>query len=172
MYDGSVKTKGVASTRRNYCTFTRKLYADTIKLMFECSKKKVFAFVLCQITRLVNGDVPNDELVMTKSIKPLESYKGESIPHVMMYKRLIAEGNVMEVGNRLEYIFVDLGYKCKLQGQKMFTPKEVVDKSLQVDYLYYIEKQLIVAMDELLSLLDRDNYIRDLYTMYKNNRGW
>jgi DNA polymerase elongation subunit (family B) len=172
MYDGEVKTKGVANSRRNYCTFTRKLYSNAIDVMFKRGKDEALEYVFDQVLRLISGKVPLDELVMTKSIKPLESYKGENIPHVLMYRRLIAEGNVVELGNRLEYIFVDLGYQCKLQGQKMFTPQEVVAKSLQVDYLYYIEKQLIVAMDELLSLLGEENFIGNLYNKYKRNRGW
>lgn len=173
MYDGvEVKTKGVANSRRNYCLFTRNFYSNTIKLMFERGEDEVFAYVFEQIIRLMTGKVPYDELVMTKSIKSLESYKGKSIPHVMMYRRLIADGNVVELGNRLEYLFVDLGYKSKLQGQKMFTPQEVKSRSLEIDYLYYIEKQLIVAMDDLLSLLGRGKYISDLYAQYKCNRGW
>jgi DNA polymerase elongation subunit (family B) len=173
MYDGiTVATKGVANSRRNYCTFTRKLYSDAIKMMFEHDKDEALNFVFKQVTRLIKGKIPPDELVMTKSIKSLESYKGKSIPHVLMYRRLIAEGNVVELGNRLEYIFVDLGYKCKLQGQKMFTPQEVVNKSMKVDYLYYIEKQLIIAMDELLSLLGEENFIGNLYNQYKYNRDW
>ena len=173
MYDGEkITTKGVANSRRNYCTFTRNLYSDTIKMMFERDEEEVFDYVFDQLLRLVNGSVPVEQLVMTKSIKPLESYKSASVPHVIMYRRLIADGNVVELGNRLEYLFVDLGYKCKLQGQKMFTPQEVAIKSLEVDYLYYIEKQLIVVMDELLSLLGRKSYINSLYAMYKHNRGW
>ena len=172
MYDGVVKTKGVANSRRNYCTFTRNLYADTIKLMFEHGEDAVFEHVFDQVMRLIQGRVPLDELVMTKSIKPLESYKSTSVPHVIMYRRLISDGNVVELGNRLEYLFVDVGYKCKLQGQKMFTPQEVGSKSLTVDYLYYVEKQLIIAMDELLSLLGREKYISNLYNKHKHTRGW
>jgi DNA polymerase elongation subunit (family B) len=172
MYDGEVKTKGVANSRRNYCTFTRNLYANTIKLMFERDEDEVFEYVFDQVMRLIHGRVPLEELIMTKSVKPLESYKSTSVPHVIMYRRLIADGNVVELGNRLEYLFVDLGYKCKLQGQKMFTPQEVVSKSLTVDYLYYVEKQLIIAMDELLSLLKREKYISDLYNRHKYMRGW
>lgn len=173
MYDGvKVTTKGVANSRRNYCTFTRNLYTNTIKMIFECDEDEVFAYVFGQLLRLIHGKVPVEELVMTKSIKPLESYKSTSVPHVIMYKRLIADGNVVELGNRLEYLFVDLGYKCKLQGQKMFTPQEVITKSFEVDYLYYIEKQLIVVMDELLSLLGKKDYINNLYTIHKHNRGW
>lgn len=173
MYDGEkITTKGVANSRRNYCTFTRNLYSDTIKMMFERDEEEVFDHVFDQLLQLVSGKVPVEQLVMTKSIKPLESYKSASVPHVIMYRRLIADGNVVELGNRLEYLFVDLGYKCKLQGQKMFTPQEVAIKSLEVDYLYYIEKQLIVVMDELLSLLGRKKFIGDLYTMYRHNRGW
>jgi DNA polymerase elongation subunit (family B) len=171
MYDGvKITTKGVANSRRNYCTFTRKLYSDTIKLMFECDKDEVFEHVFDQVMQLIHGRIPYGELVMTKSVKPLESYKSASVPHVIMYRRLIADGNVVELGNRLEYLFVDIGYKCKLQGQKMFTPQEVISKSLTVDYLYYIEKQLIVAMDELLSLLGEDCYIGDLYRKFRHRR--
>jgi DNA polymerase delta subunit 1 len=167
MYDGEVKTKGVANSRRNYCTFTRNFYANTIRLIFERDEDEVFEYVLDQVIRLIQGKVPLEELVMTKSVKPLESYKSTSVPHVIMYRRLIADGNIVELGNRLEYLFVDLGYKCKLQGQKMFTPQEVASKSLTVDYLYYVEKQLIVAMDELLSLLGREKYIKGIYNKYK-----
>ena len=174
MYDGkTIETKGVANSRRNYCNFTRNLYVDTIKLILESgSRKKVFAYVLDQVMRLINGEVSNDELVMTKSIKPLESYKNKSVPHVLMYQRLMSEGNVMELGNRLEYLFVDLGYKCRLQGEKMFTPHEVDEKLLTIDYLYYVEKQLVVVMDELLSLMGKDKYVSNLYASYKQNRGW
>lgn len=173
MYDGEVTAKGVATSKRNYCMFTRKLYADTIKLMLESDDKdEVFEFVLDQVLRLINGKVSHKELVMTKSVKPLESYKSANIPHVVMYRRLIANGNVVELGNRLEYLFVDMGYNCKLQGERMFTPREVIDKSLTVDYLYYVDKQLIVAIDELLSLLGKENYIGKLYAKYKRNRGW
>lgn len=174
MYDGvKVTAKGVANSRRNYCNFTRKLYADTIKLMLESDNTdEVFGFVLNQVLRLLNGKISTEELVMTKSIKPLENYKSKSIPHVVMYRRLIADGNVVELGNRLEYLFVDMGYKCKLQGEKMFTPREIVDKSLTIDYLYYVDKQLVVALDELLSLLDKENYIGNLYEKFKRNRGW
>lgn len=174
MYDGiEIAAKGVANSKRNYCTFARTLYANTIKLMMENdSEEEVFAFVLHQVLRLIDGKIPNGELVMTKSIKPLESYKSASVPHVVMYRRLIAEGNVVELGNRLEFLFVDMGYKCRLQGEKMATPREVVDKSLTVDYLYYVEKQIVVAIDELLSLLGKGNYIGNLYAKYKRNRGW
>lgn len=174
MYDGeTVTTKGVANSRRNYCTFTRKLYADTIKIMFQCDNTDdVFGYVFDQLMKFVNGKVALDELIMTKSVKPLESYKGTSVPHVIMYKRLIADGIVIETGSRLEYLFVDLGYKCKLQGDKMFTPQEVINKRLTIDYLYYIEKQIIVVMDELLSLLGKEDYIKNIYNRYKLNRGW
>lgn len=172
MYDGkTVTTKGVANSRRNYCTFTRDLYANTIKVMFEHDQDEVFTYVFEQMLRLIKGEVPLKELAMTKSVKPLESYRSTSIPHVIMYRRLIAGGDVVELGNRLEYLFVDLGYKCKLQGEKMYTPQEVASKSLQVDYLYYIEKQLVTVMDELLSLLGRDKYIGNLYSEHKHNRG-
>jgi len=173
MYDGvKITTKGVANSRRNYCTFTRNLYTNTIKMMFECDKDEVFGYVLDQVSQLIHGRIPVEELVMTKSVKPLESYKSTSVPHVIMYRRLIADGNIVELGNRLEYLFVDLGYKCKLQGEKMFTPQEVVNKSLQIDYLYYIEKQLIIAMDELLSLLGRKKFIASIYSRNRHNRGW
>lgn len=172
MYDGTkVVAKGVANSRRNYCTFARNLYSDIIKLMME-EPDKVFEFVLDKVIRLLSGQIPHTELVMTKSIKPLENYKSKSIPHVVMYRRLIAKGNVIELGNRLEYLFVDMGYKCKLQGDKMFTPREVIDDSLTIDYLYYVDKQLITALDELLSLLGEEHYIGDLYKKFKQNRGW
>lgn len=171
MYDGTeVKSKGVASARRNYCNFVRNLYSQTVTLIFEADKPDhVLDYVAQSIVELMSGEVPLEDLVMTKSVKPLESYKeGTNVPHVYMARRLIKDGVNIESGTRLEYLFVRVpgGITPKLQGERMFTPDEVREMDLDVDYLYYIKKQIMVALDEILGLIGHPNLIKDVISHF------
>lgn len=163
MFDGAdITSKGVASARRNYCNYARKLYSDTMKIIFEKnSKNKVIDFVTESIYNLISGNISIEDLIMTKAIKSLDSYKNNNVPHVYMARRLMEGGDNVELGSRLEYIFVKVP-NCKLQGERMFTPEEVRKWSLEIDYAYYIEKQLVTTIDELLELVGHRNYLKEL----------
>ncbi|KAG0067763.1 hypothetical protein BGZ89_005716 [Linnemannia elongata] len=163
MWDGTkVTSKGVASSRRNYCSFARKLYLDTVRLMFAKSNKKAFNHVMYKIGRLLDGKVPLEDLTMTVSIKAIESYKNKNAPHVIMATRLKSSGNNLELGSRLEYVYVDVP-EARLQGERMYTPEEVVQSGLVVDYGFYIQKQLATPLDELLELMGYDKYVHEIY---------
>jgi DNA polymerase I len=162
MWDGiEVKSKGVASARRDYCQYTREVYGNTVRAIFEKTPEEVLAYVVSSLDRLVKGEVPLQDLVMTKSIKSLESYTNTNAPHVVMAKRLVQDGMTLELGSRLEYLFAKVP-GARLQGQRMYTPQEVEVLELEVDTLYYIEKQLLKALDEILGLIGYGGLLKDL----------
>ncbi|KAG0017772.1 DNA-directed DNA polymerase delta [Podila clonocystis] len=163
MYDGStVKSKGVASSRRNYCLFARELYLNAVQLMFAKSHKRSFNYIMHEISRLIDGKVPLEKLVMTVSVKSIESYTNKNAPQVVMASRLRSHGNNLELGSRLEYVYVEVP-NARLQGERMYTPEEVVQMGLQVDYAFYIQKQLATPLDELLDMMGYPKYVHEVY---------
>ncbi|OZJ01442.1 hypothetical protein BZG36_05712, partial [Bifiguratus adelaidae] len=186
---GKIKYKGVVNARRNYCVFVRNLYSEIVTMMLDdaSSPEDVLKYADEQVLDLVNGKVKNEDLLMTKSVKALDSYHGEhseSLPQVLMAKRLLSEGNVLGSGERLEYLFVEteepqrnlstlhdsLGLRVKvLQGNKMYTPDEIEEKQLKIDYLYYLEKQIVPALDDLLEILGPENYLKRFHKLLARN---
>jgi DNA polymerase elongation subunit (family B) len=172
MYDGNkVSSKGVASSRRNYCTFTRDLYTKTVEYLLSSSDspEDILYFVIENIMELMDGKVEMEKLIMTKSTKPVESYKNTNVPHVYMLRRLLSGGDSWEMGNRLEYLFVDIGRKAKLQGERLYTPEEVTKLDLPIDYLYYLEKQVVTVMDELLDIVGYGTYVANFLKKFRQN---
>ncbi|KAG0048921.1 hypothetical protein BGZ83_006187 [Gryganskiella cystojenkinii] len=56
--------------------------------------------------RLLDGKVPLEDLTMTVSIKAIESYKNKNAPHVIMAVWLKSSGNNLELGSRLEKMYL------------------------------------------------------------------
>ncbi len=101
---------------------------------------------------------------MTKSVKDVHDYKSE-VPQAIMAKRLIADGEEITAGTRLEYVFVKLegDSRTDRQGDKMYTIEEIKRYGLTIDYKYYIEKQVVNPVDELLNLVGLQDYIKNWY---------
>ena len=145
--DKGVEYKGVANARRNYCTFARNLFAEVIERVLDSDQKSAEKHLTRALLKLITSEIPLEQLVMSKAIRSLEAYKSSSLPQVIMMKRLLSEGIVLESGSRLEYVFTKNDHK--LQGYKMYTPEEVLKNGMPVDYSYYIQKQIVPIMKEV-----------------------
>ena len=142
-----VEYKGVANTRRNYCTFARKLFAEVVERVLDVSQGNAEKHLARLLLKLITSEIPIEQLVMSKAIRSLEAYKSSSLPQVIMMKRLLSEGIILESGSRLEYVFTKNDHK--LQGYKMYTPEEVLKMDMSVDYSYYIQKQIVPIMKDI-----------------------
>lgn len=141
--DGEIKYKGVAVVRNNYCVYVKKCYEHIAELIGkDASKDEILDYITWSMVNLAEGCVDNEDLKLTKSVKPLDTYKTQSTPQYLMAKRLETEG--MDWESRLEYVFTTYQHPngSKSQGYKMFTLDEVNDKGLSIDYMYYVDKQL------------------------------
>jgi DNA polymerase delta subunit 1 len=150
-----IEYKGVANVRRNYCIFARNLFAEVIERVLDPEKGNAEKHLTYAILKLITSEIPVQQLVMSKAIKSLETYKTFNLPQVIMLRRLLSEGIVLESGSRLEYVFAKNDHK--LQGYKMYTPEEVLEKSMQIDYSYYIQKQIVPIMKDIFG---EDNYAK------------
>ena len=77
---GVVKTdimkKGVLLARRDNCAFTKVFYKSVMQLIFDgASFEECFKRIQTVVGELTSGTYPHGDFVITKSIKPLASYK-------------------------------------------------------------------------------------------------
>ncbi|KAF8574772.1 DNA/RNA polymerase, partial [Ramaria rubella] len=160
MFKGdSIKYKGVAKVRSNYCNYVKKCYEDLIKAIGRIEDEEYLKnIVATSFVELLEGLVSIDDLVLTKSVKPLEQYKTQVSPQYIMARRLLHEG--VDWQSRLEYIFVSNG--GRLQGEKMYTPYEVERNNMKIDYLYYLDRQLIPALKDLLMVTKLDTFSSEI----------
>src|SRR4029077_16368706 len=74
---GVIKYKGVVNARRNYCIFVRNLYSEIVQMIVDdtSSPEDVLKYADKRILDLVNGKIRHEDLLMTKSVKALDSYR-------------------------------------------------------------------------------------------------
>eukprot|EP00850_Spirogloea_muscicola_P023268 SM000343S12824 [mRNA] locus=s343:117:4245:+ [translate_table: standard] len=160
---GIMHYKGVIKTRRDYCKYAKDTYEDTVKIIAGTEHPlevlcKVTGYIDTRLDNLINGRFDIHDLVITKSVKDLHSYK-VSQPHVVMAKRLVKLGADIPPGTRLEYVFVvtDPGS----MADKMRTPEEFLGHKMRVDAAFYIEKQLMSQIDDLLGVIGIGGFIKN-----------
>lgn len=159
--------KGVISTRRDYCKYVKNMYKDLVYIITQDNSdihiiQKVVEYIDTKIQCLINNNFNINDLIMTKSVKELDSYKTNQ-PHVTMAKRLVSKGLIITAGTRLEYIYVKEG---NTQADKMITPDEVkvLDNYLdKIDVVYYIKKQMLSQIEDLLDIIGIKGYIKNKY---------
>ncbi len=106
--------------------------------------------------KLFTRQYKNKDFVIVKGIsKEFGDYK--TVPAVVhLAKRMEKRGIKLSVGSRIRYILTTMGgnkYNVK-QSDKVEEEEYFEDNSeyLRVDYLYYMEKQCVKPIDQLLSL--------------------
>lgn len=109
--------------------------------------------------KLMRGEYSMDKFVMSKNLK--NTYKNpESIVHKVLAERMAARdpGNKPQVGDRIPFVYVVRNFPKKkgvkiLQGEYVEHTSYVIEKGLQIDYLHYLEKQIINPASQVLELL-------------------
>jgi hypothetical protein len=151
--------KGIVLARRDNCPLVRKIYLEAAQALLVCKTQKGEEDIVYNVVNRIIGmfQMQNDlkDFVITKSIAK-DEYKTKTLPaHVALSKRMASRGVQVGNGSRIEYIFT-----TKFKGQKAgFSQGDKVEdydyfklwkEFLKIDYLYYLEKQFIKPIDELL----------------------
>ena len=163
--------KGVMLSRRDNCEFARKMYLKASEsLLDDVPESTILTDVVDGINTLFQRSFGFKSFVITKAMARAE-YKNKTLPaHVQLAYKMRARGIEVPVGARVEYIFTTrcIGEKNFAQGDKV----EDLDyfsqwrQFLRVDYLYYLEKQLIKPLDELLFVgLGVKNFVNTQYNL-------
>ena len=166
--DDKISYKGVMIARRDYCKYAKNLYQEVIKMIASSENKdNIINFLDISILKLLCGTCDPKDLVITKTIsRDLKSYKVNP-PHVIFARKIEQETGVkMPAGTRLEYVFVKQSeIKCT-QSDRMKELKSLTELD-KIDGKFYVEKQMATSIDEILSLIGANNYIKDNWVKFK-----
>lgn len=149
----STDKKGVVIKRRDNCAYLREIYTELINMIMDKKPRWViYKYLSIKIDELLKGNVDLNKLIITKSIK--DNYKSNNLPHVAVAEKMKSRGKYVVSGTRINYIFVKTDNNKDPQYLKAEDPDWYIEKKgeLEIDYLYYFEKQLINPLDEVLQV--------------------
>jgi DNA polymerase elongation subunit (family B) len=168
--------KGVVLTRRDNCKALRDIYLKTaVGILENVNKTEILENIVDYINDMFKRKMDYTMFVITKSLsKDINEYDTKkALPsHVQLAKRIRERGLHIDTGSRVEFLFTTNGrYDPKFnQGDKVES-LEHFEKwlfYLRIDYLYYLEKQIVTPLDEIISVgLNTENFTERLY-LYHN----
>jgi DNA polymerase elongation subunit (family B) len=155
---GKRKEMGIVLKRRDNAPIVKDVYGGVIDiLMKDRDIKKALDYVDKCLQELVDGTVPIDKLIITKSLRSF--YKNpQQIAHKVLADRIGARepGNKPTSGDRVPFVYIVNPNKKALQGEKIETPTFIRDNKLQIDYSFYITNQIMKPLLQLFGLVLED----------------
>jgi DNA polymerase elongation subunit (family B) len=141
--------------RRDNAPIVKDVYGGVIDiLMKDRDIKKALDYVDTCLQELVEGTVPIEKLIISKSIRSF--YKNpKQIAHKVLADRIAERepGNKPTSGDRIPFVYVVNPNKKALQGEKIETPTFIRDNKLQIDYSFYITNQIMKPLLQLFGLV-------------------
>jgi len=159
---GKRNEMGIVLKRRDNAPIVKDVYGGVIDiLMKEKNIQKAIDYVHKCLQDLVDGNVPIEKLIITKSLRSF--YKNpQSIAHKVLADRigLREPGNKPTSGDRIPFVYIVTKNVAKsvkvLQGDKIETPMFIKENNLQIDYSFYITNQIMKPLLQLFGLVIED----------------
>ncbi|MBI4021261.1 MAG: hypothetical protein HY369_03390 [Candidatus Aenigmarchaeota archaeon] len=153
-WEDGIETKGIETVRRDWCPLVGETLQDVIQLILKQDDVKgavqLFKGI---ITSLVNGNIPVQKLVVTKTMtKSARHYLGVQ-PHIELVKKMQARSpqEAPGIGDRVAYVIVK---GTELLSKRAEDPGFVAENGLQIDSQYYIENQLLPPLERIFASLN------------------
>ena len=151
-WKGEIITKGIETVRRDWCELVSKTLYEVLEMILkEQNPRKALEYVKDVLKRLNKGEIPIEDLIITKSIsKPLREYKGVQ-PHVELVKKLKKRSpTAPSIGDRIDYVIIK---GVQLVSKRAEDPEYVKKHGLKIDSRYYIESQLLPPLERVFEAL-------------------
>ena len=165
---GSIKIKGFELVRRDWSGIARKTQKEILEIILrEGDIDKAVAVVQKTIERIREGKVKKKDLIINTVLrKKLDEYKSIS-PEVSASKKAIARGMKIKEGQMIRYIITSKGDSTSEKAELVDFVKE---KDYDVDY--YIDKQIIPAVEKILGELGYDSSLIKSGKKQSGLEGW
>lgn len=162
---GKRNEMGIVLKRRDNAPIVKDVYGGVIDiLMKEKNIQKAIDYVHKCLQDLVDGNVPIEKLIITKSLRSF--YKNpQSIAHKVLADRIGQRdpGNKPTSGDRIPFVYIVTKNPGKgkklLQGDKIETPSYIKENNLQIDYSFYITNQIMKPLLQLFGLVLKDIWL-------------
>jgi DNA polymerase elongation subunit (family B) len=148
--------------RRDNSPIVKDVYGGVVDILTkEMNIQKAIEFMDKCLQDLVDGKVPIEKLVVTKSLRGY--YKNpKGVAHKVLADRIGERepGNKPGAGDRVPFVFIVTKPAAKgektLQGDKIETPSYIKEHNIQIDYAYYITNQIMKPLLQLFGLVLTD----------------
>jgi DNA polymerase elongation subunit (family B) len=162
---GKRNEMGIVLKRRDNAPIVKDVYGGVIDiLMKEKNIQKAIDYVHKCLRDLVDGIVPIEKLIITKSLRSF--YKNpQGVAHKVLADRIGQRepGNKPTSGDRIAFVYIVTKAPAKgkkmLQGDKIETPTFIKDNNLQIDYSFYITNQIMKPLLQLFGLVLEDIWL-------------
>jgi len=159
---GKRNEMGIVLKRRDNAPIVKDIYGGVIDiLMKEKNIQKAIDYVHKCLQELVDGNIPIEKLIITKSLRSF--YKNpQGVAHKVLADRIGQRepGNKPTSGDRVPFVYIVTKAAAKgkkmLQGDKIETPTFIKENNLQIDYSFYITNQIMKPLLQLFGLVLED----------------
>jgi DNA polymerase elongation subunit (family B) len=162
---GKRNEMGIVLKRRDNAPIVKDVYGGVIDiLMKEKNIQKAIDYVNKCLQDLVDGNVPIEKLIITKSLRSF--YKNpQGVAHKVLADRIGQRdpGNKPTSGDRIPFVYIITKESVKgkkiLQGDKIETPSYIKENNLKIDYSFYITNQIMKPLLQLFGLVLEDIWL-------------
>ncbi len=140
-----INSMGIELKRRDNAPILKEIYGNIIKtIMLERDVEKTKVYFDEALRNLVSGNIPLDKFIVTKRLNGFYK-KPERHAHRVLADRMAERdpGSAPKPGERVQYAVVETERPEKRMGNRVEHPDYIKKHGLKLDYLYYIENQLL-----------------------------
>jgi hypothetical protein len=149
------KSMGIVLKRRDNAQIVKKIFGGVIKIILEeHNVEKSINFMTDELLKMVKGQAPLEDLVVTKSLK--SEYKDPTrIAHKVLADRIAERepGNKPQSNDRIPYVYIVTDNSKALQGERIETPTFIINNKLVPDYGFYITNQIMKPLLQIFALI-------------------
>lgn len=176
-----LKSMGIVLKRRDNAPIVKILVGGIINYILKNRDiDKAIEYAREVLQKLMDGKYPIDKFIISKTLKA-KYKKPQTIAHKVLADRMAERdpGNRPQINDRIPYVYIVKKTENKkkkdiLQGDLIEHPDYVISNGLKIDYLYYLEHQIINPASQILELMiskkDVENFFDDFIVKENNKR--
>lgn len=169
------KSMGLVTKRRDNADIVKVVVGGIIdQILNHRSPEGAVKFTESRLMRIITGKYGIDKFIITKTLRDKETYKNwMNMSHVVLADRMAQRdaGNKPQSNDRIPFVFIEVKKNVKLQGERVEHPAYILENNLKIDFMYYIEFQIMKPALQFLEQIVKNPYaIFKKYIIREENR--
>lgn len=168
---------GIVLKRRDNAPIVKHIFGGAVDIiMNEHNIDKSLQFVKDECAKLLNGQFPLSDFVISKTLKSYYK-KPKQIAHNVLACRQAQRdpGGRFEPNDRVPYAYVvTKNSKEVLQGERIETPDFITQNGLTIDYKMYLTNQIINPVAQIFALIpgyeNTEDVLTQMIDIYESRR--
>ncbi|MBI2044544.1 hypothetical protein HYT23_00645 [Candidatus Pacearchaeota archaeon] len=150
---GRLKIRGFETVRRDWCKLARQVQNQVLKYVLEDGNEKRSLEYIKEVVKKIKDRKYeiSDLIVKTQLKKPISEYKAIT-PHVIAAKKMLERKIPLGFGSLIEYYISESKEKRALVRDRV----KLVDEKGEYDIKYYLESQILPAVENIMQVLKID----------------